>query len=97
VKRACEARRRAKRSKSGTPRSGKPTPRSVLRLSALGGFLLVCSLIADGAFGQSPFGRVWPIAEWRVSDWLEPKLTFILLRRMAPADPFVDIPSGPKS
>jgi hypothetical protein len=24
-------------------------------------FLAVCSLIADGAFGHSPFGRVWPL------------------------------------
>jgi hypothetical protein len=43
------------------------TPKQTFRRRAgstdVGGFLLVCFLIADGAFGQSPFRRVWPMAE----------------------------------
>ena len=53
----------------------------------MGGLLLVCSLIADGAFGHSPFGRVWPRADWRVSAKQMSKRTIAALKQRLQRSP----------
>ena len=56
----------------------KRTLRRRARSAAVGGFLLVCSLIADGAFGHSPFGKVWPGADRRLRAIETAKRTLLL-------------------